>query len=334
MFCFFQINNEDKKVVNALLTFDYLAKISHLPPRHQRSSVVNGTTGGSLQAFIASLLLLDTQQCSSGEPGVVSTTSSLSTAVATPPPGVTQPRCTSSISGYNLSSKVCPSFPQSASAHNIGNKGAVASSIVRTNSTTLPSSQRDQSSDIRDFRLRAGTLAGRIGGLQNRRFRGYSSLDDSINNGVANSPRGSGAQLTGTPQQAPDTLSGDGARCLLPGITLSGKPVLTNYAQRESGTFSHNSSVSSNNRNSLPTNLSSKSWERPGPEGDQDRVQDVHFTPDVPSLLQYCTQAEILLSTFTQGIPSAFTLFLWLLLFILVNECLLMILTLQEFTYF
>jgi hypothetical protein len=57
----------------------------------------------------------------------------------------------------------------------------------------------------------------------------------------------------------------------------------------------------SSNRHVTDAVHGNKGWQRPGPEGDHDRVQMMTFEPEVAELLQYCTQAEVLFSTFTQG---------------------------------
>lgn len=189
---------------------------------------------------------------------------------------------------------------------------------------------KDASTDLRENRLRADTLASRIGGLSNRRFRGYSSLDD-CNNDVAINPKCTTGLLLPTSSLSSADKSGAINPGISTGIQQAGSTGVSNlgicgggdgtitaehkglglesFTSRTGGSSASNifsSSRSSSVGSSKPARLAStgvnnKSWGGPGPEGDQDRVQDVQFTPDVTSFLQYCTQAEILLSTFTQG---------------------------------
>ena len=264
------MHREDRKVVNALLTFDYLSKISHQPPVRRKTN-----SPPSIQALIASLL----HPC--------------------PPP--TETACHGKFS--------VPTFDPTSSSSSISKSNTIAnlasSSIIRTNSTTLPAAassamhtlQHPSSGDFRDHRARAGTASGRVTGLSNRRFRGYASLEDNMDSGQSG---GIGKAFGGTHQG-----SGGSSGLLTSSGTISGGTKAPPNTQQSS---SRSSSVSSTCQKSGRTPsmsatqlLRSKGWERPGPEGDEDRIQTTSFMPDICGLLQYCSQAEVKLSTFTQG---------------------------------
>lgn len=299
--------------MSSLLTFNYLSEVAHLPASQRKSS---SQSRSSVQALIASLL-----QAPQTEPE------------APPPPSTTTASATfnrspfsSTLSATNLTTKLLGS-------------GALTSSIIRTNSTTLPASQmpRGESGEIRDIRHRAGTLAGRLSGLSNRRLRGYASLDDPLNapgNGSGRAVSG-GTSSVGAGGSghhiglSSGTIIGGGGYTASPvvGVSSSG-PVLdhrfgldpssrasvintttstvlpncSSNATNQLSSCSRSSSVGSNRPFATAAQEPTKGWEWPGTEGDQERVQRVAFSPELTSLLPYCTQAEILLSTFTQGI--------------------------------
>ncbi|KAF2360108.1 hypothetical protein FHG87_009137 [Trinorchestia longiramus] len=268
------ILTEDRKVVNALLTFDFLAKISHLLPKYHKPAFAPHT---SIQAFIRSLLR--------------------------PPPAAT-PATLCDVGPASKSTGVA----SSTSATNLSSKTAglyLPSAIIRTNSTTLPA--RDVG-DFRDSRLRAGTLSPRVSGLSSDRskLRGMAGFDETSSRVMSGSSSVLGERAAAASESGHLTSSFQSTMSanLEHPLVKTGTENLRSSAGGFSGLFpnSRSSSVSSNRQTSATEALSGKGWERPGPEGDQDRVQVVSFEPEVAELLQYCTQAEVLLSTFTQDL--------------------------------
>ncbi|XP_047735529.1 uncharacterized protein LOC125177587 [Hyalella azteca] len=266
---------EDRKVVNALLTFDFLAKISHLPPRYHKPAF---GSHGSIQSFISSLL----QPPQPPNPPAPCNTAPLKPTLST---------VGTSLPPANLNPKMTGQF--------------FSPSIVRTTSTTLPPRE---TGELRDSRLRAGTLSPRVSGLSDRKLRGISAHDENFGAGCGRLLGGPTSVLSERVVAAavdsghlPSTYSGaatstntEGAKICL---EFNARPAPSGFPKL----CSRSSSVSSN-RQVTDAAHGTKGWQRPGPEGDHDRVQTMTFEPAVAELLQYCTQAEVLFSTFTQDL--------------------------------
>ena len=268
LFLCLQIRKEDEKVLNVLLTFDFLTKIAALP----RSYQTNQHTSVSIQAFLNALRNIP----------VTPMASAAQTAPAT----------------TNTNSKfIYPSFA-SMSTSNICSKASSAScAIARTNSTTLPAAPAAQGTQqdlihVRDqqARFRSGTLGGKkLSGLSNR--RSYSSLDDcmDITGATARTHVGSskGGGITGN-------YLGD---C----HDVHYLDMKTSYA-KGMGAYS-SSSARAKSRNSSGNSMDNgRLSQQKVPSSDEDRrIQSIAFKPDIASFLKYCSQAEVLFSTLTQG---------------------------------